>query len=66
MEEGMTRHQHMRSQLFQQTTEIAQLQVIVNAMRHGTDAEAAEVLARLRMGESVEQLCDLLEGSAKR
>lgn len=62
----MTRQQHMRSQLLQKTNEIAQLEVIVNAMRNGTDEEAAEVLARLRMGESVGQLCCLLEGRAGR
>lgn len=61
----MTRHQHMRSQLCQQANEIVQLRVILDTLRDGTDAEAAELLARLRLGESVEQLCDLLEHREK-
>lgn len=60
MEEGMTRQQHLRSQLSDQTNEMAQLETILHVMRHGTDGEAIEVLARLRLGESIAQLCSML------
>ena len=56
----MTRQEHLRSRLFDQTNEMAQLETILHAMRHGTDEEATEVLARLRLGESVAQLCSML------
>ena len=56
----MSRQEHIRSQLSDQTSEIAQLKTILFALRHGTDQEATEVLARLRIGESVEQLCSIL------
>lgn len=65
MEEGMTRQEHLRSQLSDQANEMAQLETILNVMRHGTDEEATEVLARLRLGESVAQLCSMLESRAE-
>ena len=61
----MTRQGHLRSQYLHQATENTQLKAVLLAMRHGTDEEAAEMLARLRMGESIEQLCSLLEGRQK-
>lgn len=60
MEEGVSRQEHIRSQLSDQANEIAQLKIILYALRHGTDQEATEVLARLRIGESVEQLWSTL------
>ena len=60
MEEGMTRQEYLHSQLSDQANEMAQLETILYAMRHGRDEEATEVLARLRLGESVAQLCSLL------
>jgi hypothetical protein len=38
--------------------------MVVHTMRDGTDEEATEILARLRVGESVEQLCNMLLGRA--
>jgi hypothetical protein len=61
----MTRQEHLRSQILQQAIEIAHLKIVLLAMRHGTDDEAAEILARLRIGESVEQLGSLLERKAE-
>lgn len=65
--EGTTRQKHLQSQLLQQSDEIAQLRTIVVTMRNGTDEKATEILARLRLGESVEQLCRLAdsEGESK-
>lgn len=63
-EKGMTRQEHLCSQNLQQSNDIAQLKIVVHAMRDGADEKAAEILARLRMGESIEQLCNLLEGRA--
>lgn len=60
----MTRQEHFRSQISDQADEIAQLKTVLFAMRHSTDEEATEVLARLRLGESVEQLCIMLDGRA--
>lgn len=57
----MTRQEHLRSQLVPQTNELARLKFILLAMKDGTDESATEILARLRMGASVEQLCGLLE-----
>ena len=56
----MTRQEHIRSQLSDISHEIAQLEMVLRAMRDGTNEEATEILARLRMGESVEELCKLI------
>jgi len=56
----MTRQEHIRSQLSDISHEIAQLKMVLRAMRDGTNEEATEILARLRMGESVEELCKLI------
>ena len=57
----MSRQEHIRSQLSDQANEIAQLKMVLFTLSHGTDQEATEVLARLRIGESVEQLCSMLQ-----
>jgi hypothetical protein len=60
----MIRQEHIRSQLSDKTREISQLKMVVHAMRDGTDEEATEILARMRVGENVEQLCNMLLGRA--
>lgn len=58
-DEGATRQQHLRSVLEQQGEELARLEIVFELLRSGTDQEATEALARLRLGESIEQLSRL-------
>lgn len=62
VEGGTKRQKDLRSKLLEQNSEIAQSRAVVLAMRDNTDEKATEILARLRLGESVEELCKLLEG----
>ena len=57
IKEGKTREEHLRWQVLVQANEIAQYKAIVLAMRSDTDEDATEILARLRLGESIEDLC---------
>lgn len=52
----------MRVQVRQQREELHRLKLVMHVLEKGSDKEASEVLARLRLGESVEQLARILEG----
>lgn len=45
----------------QQGEELNRLKIVMGFMKNGSDKDATEVLARLRLGESVEQLASLLQ-----
>ncbi|KAJ3471826.1 hypothetical protein MRS44_001925 [Fusarium solani] len=49
----------------QQKDRLQQLETILAAMRTGTDAEAAEVMAWIRIGEPVESIVSYLESRSK-
>ncbi|RSM18698.1 hypothetical protein CDV31_002418 [Fusarium ambrosium] len=49
----------------QQKDRLQQLETILAAMRTGTDAEAAEVMAYIRIGEPVESIVSYLESRSK-
>lgn len=57
----MTKLQDMKAQMRQQTAELHRLKIIMHVLVNGSDKDAAEVLARLRLGETVEQLASVLE-----
>jgi hypothetical protein len=59
IESGVTRQEHLRPTLEQQNEELACLQDAVHWLRYGTDQEATEILAHLRLGASIEQLSEL-------
>jgi hypothetical protein len=55
-QEGMTRMQHLQQQLDIRNAEFTQLQNLFNAMRYASDQQATGLLARMRLGASVEEL----------
>lgn len=57
----MTKLQDMKAQMRQQTVELHRLRVVMHVLVNGSDKDAAEVLARLRLGETIEQLAGHLE-----
>lgn len=59
-EQGMNWQSDLRSQISRQNDELCRLTAILDRMRFGTDGEAAELLARLRLGDSIEELFDSL------
>lgn len=46
----------LRSQLSRQNDELVRLKALVDRLRQGSDQEATEILARLRLGDSIEDL----------
>lgn len=58
----MTRQQCLHMRLQQKDEQLDAMKNVFYKMKHGSHAEAAELLARLRTGESVEQLNDIWKG----
>jgi hypothetical protein len=56
----MTRQEDLRSQISRQNNQLDRMKTVLRVMRYGSDDEATEVLARLRLGESIEELSDVL------
>lgn len=59
-EEGITKTQHLQHKLAQQSVLLDQVNAMVHILRHGTDKVATEALARLRIGESVGEVLQLV------
>jgi hypothetical protein len=57
-EKGTTRQQNLRNQLSSVQIELARLKRFVHSLRNSSDADAAGLLARLRMGEDLVQLAN--------
>jgi hypothetical protein len=55
-EEGTTRQQDPRNRLGSAQIELAKLKRFVHSLQNSSDADAAGLLARLRMGEDIAQL----------
>ncbi|KAK3709951.1 hypothetical protein LTR37_010570 [Vermiconidia calcicola] len=55
-EEGLTRMQNIQRQLESKTQEHGKLVNLFERLRHSTDNEAANILARLRLGACVDEL----------
>lgn len=51
----------MRSEMHRQSEELAKLQNVVHVMKHGSVEQATELLARLRMDESIDGLSAILK-----
>lgn len=58
--EGVTKTQHLRYQFAEQTERLDRVSAIMDIFQNGTDKQAAEALARLRIGESIETVLDML------
>ncbi|CZT24310.1 uncharacterized protein RCC_10031 [Ramularia collo-cygni] len=54
--ENMTKMQHLRSKITEQERRLVHIGQIFDILQNGTDSEAAEALARLRMGEKMEEV----------
>ncbi len=52
----MTRMQNLQQQLDQRNEELGQLMALFQAFRNGTDEQAANLLARIRLGEDTRTL----------
>lgn len=59
-EEGVTKTQHLQHKLAQQSVLLERVNSMVYILRHGTDKVATEALARLRIGESVDEVLQLV------
>ncbi|KAI5361951.1 Putative zn(2)-C6 fungal-type DNA-binding domain-containing protein [Septoria linicola] len=59
-EEGITKTQHLQNRLAEAAERLDRLDAVVDILRYGTDSEASEALARLRFGESLEEVLDLM------
>lgn len=58
--------QNLQQQLERRNEDHDRLMTLFNAFQHGSDDLAANLLARLRLGESVETLVSLLEEGKRR
>lgn len=56
--DGMTRTEDLKSKVREATERGDRLDQLVGAMRRGTDQESSELLARLRVGATVDDLLD--------
>lgn len=56
LEEGTTRLQALRNRLSSAENELAQMKRYVHNLQFSSDADAAGLLARLRMGEDIARL----------
>lgn len=56
--DGMTRSEDLKSKVREVTERGDRLDQLVDAMRQGTDQQSSELLARLRVGATVEDLLD--------
>lgn len=59
-EEGITKTQHLQHKLAEQSARLDQVNAMVHILRHGTDKVATEALARLRIGETVDEVLQLV------
>lgn len=56
--EGITKMQNIQQKLDSKTGDLDRAMAVLCRLQQGTDEEASEVLARLRLGESVENLAN--------
>jgi hypothetical protein len=56
--DGMTRSEDLKLKVREATERGDRLDQLVGAMRHGTDQQSSELLARLRVGATVDDLLD--------
>lgn len=62
-EEGMTRRQHLRQELADQRRELDSAMNILDVLRHGSDQEATETLARIRLGQTLREANEGIENA---
>lgn len=62
--EGITKTQHLRQRFLDQTERLDRVNSMMEIFRNGSDKEATEALARLRFGESVEEVLDYMNASS--
>ncbi len=55
--------QNLQQQLDSRTSEHGKLVSLFNALQHGSDQDATSILARLRMGSSIDELLEIPAGS---
>lgn len=55
----MTKQQDLHMRLQQKDQQLGTMKSVLHKMQHGSDTDAMELLARLRLGESVEELANI-------
>lgn len=55
----MTRQQGLQTRLRQKDEQLGAMKSVLHKMQHGSDTEALELFARLRTGESMEELANI-------
>jgi hypothetical protein len=59
VEEGTTRLQDLQTRLNSARTELAQMKCFIHRLQYSSDADAAWLLVRLRMGEGIAQVASI-------
>lgn len=62
----MTRQQGPQIRLRQKDEQLGAMKSVLHKMQHGSDTQALELLARLRTGESMEELATIRNGYSSR
>ncbi|CAG7564718.1 unnamed protein product [Fusarium equiseti] len=57
-------YNEQKAKLMEKETRLSQLETMLAAMREGTDAEAAEIMSWVRIGESVEAIVSYIESKS--
>lgn len=63
-EEGITKTQHLQLKLAEQGARLDRVNAMVHILRHGSDKVATEALARLRIGESLDEVLQIVGAKA--
>lgn len=58
IEDGLTRSQSLKAKLANARRKLDDLEVLIHAMRDGTDEQSTMLLAKLRLGYDVETLAE--------
>ncbi|KAK4499646.1 hypothetical protein PRZ48_010164 [Zasmidium cellare] len=62
-QEGMTRREYLRQEYDEQRRELDSAMSVLAVLRHGSDREATETLARIRLGQTLQEANDEIESS---
>lgn len=62
--EGITKMQDLQQKLESKSQDLIRAMTIINVMQQGSDQDATEILARLRLGDPLQKVADALETKA--
>jgi len=64
MSEGITKMQDLQQKLESRTQDLGRAMTVIEIMQRGSDQDATEVLARLRLGDTLQKVVDALEAKS--